>query len=101
MPSIRKTSLVQAIDARLDIVEKLLRSYVNAEPLPKMARHGLTQYAMVGSGRLRRMIAHSSFERATPTRATQAQMTAVVSLVGRSVDFAAAMLHAYPEALSG
>lgn len=88
--------LVTALDARLNAVEMLLQAYARGEEAPRTTRHALTQYAMVGSGRLRRMVSHSSFERTTHAVGTPAQMTAMIALTGRSVEFAAAMIHAEP-----
>jgi multidrug resistance protein MdtO len=92
-----RDELIEALDGRLAAVESLLRSEAEGSPLPRDVRHRLTQYAMVGSGRLRRMIARSSFDRTSRTNSSSAQMVAVVALTGRTVDFAAAMILAYPE----
>jgi multidrug resistance protein MdtO len=88
----QKDELLVALDAHLGAVETLLRSRATGAPVPQETRNRLTQYAMVGTGRLRRVIARSNVE-----QGYRAQMTAVIALTGRAVDFAAAILDAHAE----
>lgn len=84
----QRDDMLAALDARLEVIESLLQSYSNGSPVAQMASSRLTQFAMVGSGRLRRLVARSNNE-----QQRRAELTAVISLTGRSVDFAAAMLN--------
>ncbi|MFT4113788.1 hypothetical protein [Silvibacterium sp.] len=76
---------------RLAAVEALLRSFAEGRPVSKETERTLSQYAVVGMGALRRHIARSTYDNMMRMR-----MSAVVSLIGRSVDFAAAMVYAHP-----
>ncbi len=62
-----------------------------AQPIPKETAARLTQFATIGVGTIRRLLARSRY-----TQLYRAQMDAVISLVGRSQDFAAAMSQAQP-----
>jgi multidrug resistance protein MdtO len=84
--------LADGLTDRLDNIETMLRSYAAGEPIPTATSRNLTQYAVVGVGSLRRYIARSSF-----TSLERMQMSTLVSLTGRSVDFAAALISAFPE----
>jgi multidrug resistance protein MdtO len=78
--------LMDGIDARLQQIESLMEGYAeNRAPSSETSRL-LTQYAVVGMGALRRHIARTSDERIHRMR-----MSALVSLTGRSIDFAAAL----------
>ncbi|HEX3436901.1 MAG TPA: FUSC family protein [Pseudacidobacterium sp.] len=91
----KQDELLTGVDTRLEAIETVLKDYASGTPVSRQTEHSLTQYAMTGVGMLRRMLARSSYE-----QLYRAQMTAVVSLIGRSVDFAAGMIHAY-RAVSG
>ena len=83
--------LLDGLDARLARIEDLMACYgaeraVSAETAGKLA-----QFAIVGAGSLRRHVARANYEPLHRTR-----MTTLVSLTGRSIDFAAALSSAYP-----
>jgi multidrug resistance protein MdtO len=82
----REDVVMDGVDARLEQIEDLMADYAaNHPPSPETTRL-LAQYAIVGMGALRRHIAHASDERIHRMR-----MSALVSLTGRSTDFAAAL----------
>ena len=85
-----KDEVLTALDARLEAVERLLQCYTNGSPVPQAISRRITQYVMVGAGRLRRHLSRSNIE-----QQRRAEMTAVISLTARSVDFAAAMLNSH------
>ncbi|WP_026442539.1 FUSC family protein [Pseudacidobacterium ailaaui] len=87
----KEDQLQTGLQSRLQALEDLLHSYAQGRPAAPQTVRSLTQYAMVGVGSLRRLLAHSN-----QTPHELARMTALVSIVGRSMDFAAAMLHAHP-----
>jgi multidrug resistance protein MdtO len=84
----QKDEVLTAIDTRLEAVEGLLRSYANGSPVGQTISNWITQYAMVGAGRIRRLVARSNIE-----QQRRAEMAAVISLTARAVDFAAPMLN--------
>jgi len=77
--------------ARLQAIEDLLACYATDRPIPTATEGRLAQFASIGLSTLRRLLARARY-----TPLYRAQMSAVISLVGRSVDFAAAMAHAAP-----
>jgi multidrug resistance protein MdtO len=79
------------LNARLQAVEDLLASYAADKPIPKETEARLTQFATIGVGTLRRLLA-----RARHADLYRSQMSAVLSLTDRSLGFAAAMAHAQP-----
>ncbi len=79
------------LNARLETLEDLLACYAANQPIPKETTARLIQFATIGVGTLRRLLA-----RARNTRPYRAQMSAVISLTGRAIDFAAAMTHTQP-----
>lgn len=88
----RKEDQLQiGLEARLQTLKNMLEDYAQGRQVSSQTERNLTRYAMVGVGSLRRLLAHSNH-----TPHYLARMTALVSLIGRSIDFAAAMLHAYP-----
>jgi multidrug resistance protein MdtO len=80
--------LLRGLSDRLLLIEQLLLGYTEHSAIPRTLNRRLTQATMIGVGGLRRIATRAN---ATPTH--RAQMNAVVSLVGRSVDFAAALAH--------
>src|ERR1700722_6438451 len=78
-------------DALLTSIEDLLTCYATGTPIPKETAARLAQFATIGVGTIRRLLARSR-----DTQLYQAQMDAVISLVGRSQDFAAAMAQTQP-----
>jgi multidrug resistance protein MdtO len=83
--------LIDGLDSRLALIEELMASYSEARPVSSAVQAGLATFASVGVGVLRRLLA-----RASHPQLYRARMSAVVSLVARSVDFAAALAVAYP-----
>jgi multidrug resistance protein MdtO len=88
----KSDELMDGLDNRLSDVETILRSYAVGEPLPAATSRAITQYAVVGVGSLRRYVARSNYN-----ALERMQMSTVVSLTGRSVDFAAAIVSSVPE----
>ena len=87
----RGDDLAEGLDSRLALLEDLMAAYTGARPVPDHVQARLAQFALVGDGALRRHLARASYPQ--PYRA---RMSALVSLVARSVDFAAALVNAYP-----
>ncbi len=83
---VKQDELLRGLGDRLHLIEELLHCYAAGSTVSSTLRRRLTQAAMIGVGGLRRSAA-----RANTTPIQRAQMNAVVSLVGRSVDFAAAL----------
>lgn len=77
--------VIDGLDVRLQQIEILVRNCADGQPVPPETEHLLAQYAVVGVGGLRRHIARTSDEPLHRMR-----MSTLVSLTGRSVDFAAA-----------
>ena len=79
--------LLDGIDDRLRSIQAALDCYSEGAPLIASVTSPLTQYAVTGAGVLRQQIArnHSSALQRT-------KMNAIVSLLSRSVDFAAALV---------
>ncbi|HEY6850282.1 MAG TPA: FUSC family protein [Terracidiphilus sp.] len=76
---------------RLKTIEEMLLSYAGGEPIAKEISRALTQYAVVGMGALRRYVARTNYD---PLR--RVQMSTLVSLTGRSIDMAAALVSSVP-----
>jgi multidrug resistance protein MdtO len=87
----RRDELMDGIDVRLAQVEALMRAYGSGQAIAPENAKGLTQYMVVGVGALRRYIARTVDEPAHRDR-----MSALVSITGRSVDFAAALSSTVP-----
>jgi len=88
--------LDDGLSSRLAHVQIMLQSYAAGEPIPQATSRALTQYAVIGVGALRRYVTRSNYE---PLE--RMQRSTLVSLTGRSVDFAAALISSvsefYPE----
>ena len=78
--------LIDGIEFRLLAVQTLLEAYAKGDAPASETQNRLAQFALVGVGGLRRHLARTSYERLYRTR-----MSTLVSLTGRSVDFAAAL----------
>ncbi|ACO33887.1 MULTISPECIES: FUSC family protein [Acidobacterium] len=87
----KQDELVDGLNRRLKTIEDVLRCYAECKDRPRELERRLTQNAMVGVSSLRRSVMRSNY-----TRLYRAQMNAIVSLTGRSLDFAAAMTHTDP-----
>jgi multidrug resistance protein MdtO len=88
--------LRQGMDTRLALVESLMADYGNGRPVSRATQAGLAQFAMVGVGVLRRDVARSNYTQRYRTR-----MAALISLIGRSIDFGAALARGYPSLPEG
>ena len=84
--------LRDGISNRLTTIEKMLRTYAADEPIPAETSRALEQYAVVGVGSLRRYVARTNYDALQRT-----QMSTLVSLTGRSVDFGAALVSSVPK----
>jgi len=82
----QRDEIVEGVDQRLKQIEGLMESYAANRPVPAETTRLLTQYAVVGMGALRRHIARTAEEPIHRMR-----MSTLVSLTGRSTDFAAAL----------
>ncbi len=78
--------LAEGLDVRLGLMQELMESYAANRPVHEATVHGLAQYAVVGMGSLRRHLA-----REVDDPVYRMRMSALVSLVGRAVDFSAAL----------
>lgn len=83
--------LTLGINHRLKTIEELLRCLATGEAVPTDLNRRITQEAMVGVGGLRRLATRSNYK-----QIYRARMNAIVSLTGRAIDFAAALVHAIP-----
>ena len=86
-----RDDLIEGLDTRLALMEDLMACYANGMSVARSTQAGLAQFAIVGAGSLRRHVARSNY-----TQTYRKQMSTLVSLVGRSIDFAAALANAYP-----
>lgn len=84
--------LDDGLSSRLTQMQLMLQSYAAGEPIPQATSRALTQYAVVGVGSLRRYVLRSSYG-----TLERMQKSTLVSLTGRSVDFAAALVSSTPE----
>lgn len=82
----RSDEVRDGVDARLQQIENLMKDYAAGRTPSAETTRLLSQYAIVGVGALRRHIARTNDERIHRMR-----MSALVSLTGRSIDFAAAL----------
>ena len=92
----RRDDLLFGLDSRLAVIEQLMDDYAAARPVSPATQAGLAQFAVVGAGSLRRYIARASY-----TQLYRARMSTLVSLVARSIDFAAALANAFPSLPDG
>ena len=83
--------VLEGVDVRLKEIQELMESYTANRPVPPESAQMLSQYAAVGMGALRRHIARTADEPIHRMR-----MSALVSLTGRSTDFAAALASTVP-----
>jgi multidrug resistance protein MdtO len=86
-----RDDLIEGIDTRLALIEDLMANYSQARPVTPATQAGLAQFAIVGAGSLRRHVARGNYAQLYRTR-----MSTLVSLTGRSIDFAAGLASAYP-----
>jgi multidrug resistance protein MdtO len=91
-----RDDLIGGLDTRLELIEGLMASYADGRRVSPAMQAQLAQFAIVGAGALRRHVARSNY-----TQLYRARMSTLVSLVGRSIDFAAALSDAYPSLPEG
>jgi multidrug resistance protein MdtO len=84
--------VVDGMDARLQHIEALMEDYAANRPVSPETTRMLAQYAVVGVGSLRRELARRNQEPIQRMRTS-----ALVSLTGRAIDFAAALLESRNE----
>ncbi|HTB96603.1 MAG TPA: FUSC family protein [Terracidiphilus sp.] len=89
-----RDDLMDGLDARLAQIEEQMTCYADGRPVSSETSSRLAQFAIVGSGALRRHVARGNYEPLHRMR-----MSTLVSLTGRSIDFAAALASGYPYAL--
>lgn len=87
----RTDEVTDGVDVRLQQIESLMQEYAEGRSPSAETRRLLEQYAIVGTGAMRRHIARTSDEQIHRTRTST-----LVSLTGRSVDFAAALCATVP-----
>jgi multidrug resistance protein MdtO len=87
----KQDQIKEGLDSRLQAMENMLACYASGTTIPPQVEGALTQYATVTVGSLRRFLARARY-----TDLYRAQMSAVISLVARSVEFAAALSHTQP-----
>jgi multidrug resistance protein MdtO len=82
----RGDEVVDGVEVRLQHIETLMEDYAADRPVSPETTRMLAQYAIVGVGALRREVARANEEPIQRMR-----ISALVSLTGRSMDFAAAL----------
>ncbi len=87
----KEDQITIGLTARLQAIEDLLNCYAADKPIPRELETRLAQFATIGLGTLRRLLARSR-----NTDLYRVKMSAVISLTGRSLDYAAAMTHTQP-----
>jgi multidrug resistance protein MdtO len=92
----KRDDLIVGIDARLALIADQMKCYGDGRPVSSATQAGLAQFAIVGNGVLRRMVARDNY-----APLYRARMSTLVSLTGRTIDFAAALANAYPSLLPG
>jgi multidrug resistance protein MdtO len=83
----KQDEVMVGIDSRMKQIEDAMESFAAGQPVTGETARMLSQYAVVGVGSLRRHIARTVTE---PVQ--RARLSALVSLTGRSIDFASALV---------
>ena len=83
--------LIEGLDSRLAVVQQRMELYSEGAPADETIQNMLAQFATVGVGGLRRHLARTNYDTLYRTR-----MSTLVSLTGRSIDFAAALSGSVP-----
>jgi multidrug resistance protein MdtO len=86
-----RDDLIDGLDARLALIEELMKCYAAERSVSAETAAKLAQFAIVGAGSLRRHVARANY-----VPLYRMRMSTLVSLTGRSVDFAAAISSAFP-----
>jgi multidrug resistance protein MdtO len=84
--------IVDGLDTRLQQIENLMGDYAAGRAISPETERLLAQYAIVGMGTLRRHVARMSDEPLHRMR-----ISALISIIGRSIDFAAALSSSMPK----
>ena len=82
----QRDEVLAGVDDRLRQIEDLMIAYAAGAPIPAEVSRELSRYAVVGMGALRARIA-----RAVDKPIHRMRMSTLVSLTGRSIDFAASL----------
>src|SRR5580698_4571061 len=82
----RGDEVLDGLDVRLKHIEDLMENYAAGRPSSPETSRMLAQYGVVGVGALRAHVTRTSSQSANRNR-----ISAMVSLTGRSIDFAAAL----------
>lgn len=82
----KRDEVESAVDVRLELIEGLMKSYAAGDAPAEETVQLLARYAVVGMGAVRRHIARTADDAVHRMR-----VSALVSLTGRSTDFAAAI----------
>src|SRR5690242_8295689 len=82
----RGDEVLLGVEVRLQQIEALMEDYAANRPVSPDTTRMLAQYAVVGMGALRRAVARRDQEAIQRMR-----ISALISLTGRSIDFAAAL----------
>ena len=82
----RGDEILDGVDVRLKHIEDLMVDYAANRPSSPETNRMLAQYAVVGVGALRAHVTRTSNQSANRNR-----ISAIISLTGRSIDFAAAL----------
>ncbi len=87
----QRDEVMDGIESRLELLQKRLECYsANVQPAAE-SEQLLAQFAIVGVGGMRRHLARGNYESLQRMR-----LSTLVSLTGRSVDFAAALANSTP-----
>jgi len=87
----KRDDLFAGLDSRLAVLADLMRDYGEGRPASPATQAGLAQFAIVGNGLLRRIVARADYN-----QLYRARMGTLVALAGRSIEFAAALAAAFP-----
>jgi len=81
-----RDEVMEGIDYRLELVQKRMENYAAGVAPPAETENLLAQLVIVGVGALRRYLARGNY-----ASLQRARLSTLVSLTGRSIDFAAAL----------
>lgn len=87
----QRDEVLDGIDSRLGMMQERLECYAAGTAPPAKTENLLAQFAIVGVGGMRRHLARGSYEQLRRMR-----LSTLVSLTGRSIDFAAALSNSMP-----
>lgn len=87
----QRDEVMDGVESRLELMQKRMECYSAGVAPAAEAENLLAQFAIVGVGGMRRHLARGTYERLQRMR-----LSTLVSLTGRSVDFAAALSSSMP-----